>query len=239
VSPTFDSTADGALYFNVLDLAKWDAALYTTKLLKQSSLDRIWSVYPLNDGKPNPSGYGFAWFIGDQNQHKRIEHGGAWQGFTCDISRYPDDSLTVVVLTNLDSGHSNPGLIAHVVAGTVTPALMPQKLSAVADIDPTISVNVAKLLDQIVAGQDIRPQTTAQLAAHITPEAHKSTRQALAAVWPGGTLTLVNRDSNPGRQPISTFRIAKGDDAILVVYGLDSSGKIATLRFSPNHEYNE
>jgi CubicO group peptidase (beta-lactamase class C family) len=31
VSPTFDSTADGALYFNVLDLAKWDEALYGTK----------------------------------------------------------------------------------------------------------------------------------------------------------------------------------------------------------------
>lgn len=29
VSPTFNSTADGTLYFNVLDLAKWDAALYT------------------------------------------------------------------------------------------------------------------------------------------------------------------------------------------------------------------
>ena len=44
VSPTFNSTADGALYFNVLDLAKWDDALYGTNLLKQSSLDRIWTV---------------------------------------------------------------------------------------------------------------------------------------------------------------------------------------------------
>ena len=40
VSPTFNSTADGALYFNVLDLAKWDGALYTEKLLKKSSFDR-------------------------------------------------------------------------------------------------------------------------------------------------------------------------------------------------------
>ena len=56
VSPTFNSTADGALYFNVLDLAKWDEALYDTRLLKQTSFDRIWTVYPLNDGKPNPGG---------------------------------------------------------------------------------------------------------------------------------------------------------------------------------------
>jgi CubicO group peptidase (beta-lactamase class C family) len=136
VSPTFNSTADGALYFNVLDLGKWDEALYGTEVLKQSSLDRIWTVYQLNDGKPNPAGYGFAWFIGAQDGHKRIEHGGAWQGFACDISRYPDDSLTIVVLTNLDAGHSNPGVIAHVVAGLINPALTAPKLEAVADNQP-------------------------------------------------------------------------------------------------------
>jgi CubicO group peptidase (beta-lactamase class C family) len=87
VSPTFNSTADGTLYFNVLDLAKWDAALYGAQLLKQSSMDHIWTIYPLNDGKPNPAGYGFGWSIGKQQEHKRIEHGGAWQGFTCDIAR--------------------------------------------------------------------------------------------------------------------------------------------------------
>jgi len=200
VSPTFDSTADGALYFNVLDLAKWDAALYT-----------IWAVYPLNDGKPNSASYGFAWFMGEQNHHKRIEHGGAWQGFTCVISRYPDDNLAVVVLTNLDAGHANPALIAHVIAGMVVAPLLPPKLAAIPDKDPAIAAKVAKLLDQIVASEDIRPQTTAQLAALITPEAAASVRKSLSPVWPGGTLTLVKRDAGgPTGQPVSTFRVSKG-----------------------------
>ena len=125
VSPTFNSTADGALYFNVIDLAKWDGALYGTALLKQSSLDRIWTIYPLNNGKPNPAHYGFGWEINTMNGHKVIEHSGAWQGFTCDISRYVDDNLSVVVLTNLDAEHSRPERIAHQVAGLVNPALMP------------------------------------------------------------------------------------------------------------------
>src|SRR5882672_7070033 len=38
VSPTVNTTADGSLYFSILDLAKWDAALYTDNLLKNSSL---------------------------------------------------------------------------------------------------------------------------------------------------------------------------------------------------------
>ncbi len=195
VSPTFNSTADGALYFNVLDLARWDGALSGTQLLKQSSLDRIWTVYPLNNGKPNPAGYGFAWFIGAQNGHTRIEHSGAWQGFTCNISRYPDDSLTVVVLTNLDEEHSNPDLIAHVTAGLIDAPLLPAKLTPIADTQPAIAASLTKLLDQVVAGVDIRPRTTAALAAALTPEANKSAQQRLSKLWPGGTLTLVKRTS--------------------------------------------
>lgn len=83
VSPTFNSTGDGTLYFNVLDLAKWDEALYGTSVLKQSSLDRIWTVFPLNNGQPNRADYGFGWGISMANGHKVIQHGGAWQGFTC------------------------------------------------------------------------------------------------------------------------------------------------------------
>lgn len=121
VSPTFNSTADGTLYFNVLDLAKWDEALYGTSLLKQSSLDRLWTVYLLNDGKPNPANYGFGWTISAVNGHRLIEHSGGWQGFTCDIARFPDDRLTVVVLTNFAA--AAPGQMAHAIAALINKSL--------------------------------------------------------------------------------------------------------------------
>lgn len=239
VSPTFNSTADGTLYFNVLDMAKWDAALYGTKLLKQSSIDRMWTVYPLNSGKPNPSGYGFAWVIGDQNGHKRIEHGGSWQGFTCRISRYPDDGLTVVVLTNLEAGYSNPGVIAHVVAGLVNPALTVPKLEAIADDQPAVAKRLEKVLGEIVAGTDIRPEATAKLTDQLKPERTKRFQQSLAKLWPGGTLTLVKRDKGPEGEPpwVSIYRLTKGGDAMLVVFGLGVDGKLAVLSLVPNREY--
>ena len=114
VSPTLNTTADGALYFSVLDLAKWDAALYTDKLLKRSSLDQMWTVTPLKNGKPNSGHYGFGWFIEIQRGHKLIEHGGAWQGFETQISRYVDDGLTIIVLTNLEG--ADPGHVAQGIA---------------------------------------------------------------------------------------------------------------------------
>ncbi len=114
VAPQLNTTADGSLYFSVLDLAKWDAALYTEKLLKKSSLAQMWTVAPLQGGQPNPGHYGYGWFVESQDGHRLIEHGGAWQGFETQISRYVDDQLTVVVLTNLAEAQLDP--IAHGVA---------------------------------------------------------------------------------------------------------------------------
>jgi Beta-lactamase len=184
VSPTFNSTADGAgSYSNVLDLAKWDAALYGTQLLKQSSLDRIWTVYL----QPNPAGYGFGWMIGTQKDHKRIERGGGWQDYTCRISRYPDDNLTVVVFANLDAGQSNLGPMAHVIAGLSDPPLLPPKLEPIADTQPALTASLVKLLDQLVAGRNVPSQTPDGTAAHIIPDS-KTARQRLSNLWPGVSL---------------------------------------------------
>jgi CubicO group peptidase (beta-lactamase class C family) len=114
VAPAMNTTADGSLYFNTLDLAKWDAELYTEKLLKKSSLDLMWTPVKLKDGQTNKAGYGFAWFIENRQGHRCIHHDGAWQGFTTAIDRYVDDQLTVVALTNLAG--AEPGTITKHVA---------------------------------------------------------------------------------------------------------------------------
>jgi hypothetical protein len=109
-----NTTADGSLYFSILDLAKWDAALDTGKLLKPSSLQQMWTIAKLRDGKPNSGHYGYGWFIESRNGQHIVEHEGQWQGFETQISRYIDTGLTVVVLTNLDS--AKPQTIADRVA---------------------------------------------------------------------------------------------------------------------------
>lgn len=115
VSPSLNTTADGALYTNVLDLAHWDAALYTEKIVKKSSLEQMWTPVRLNDGKH--ATYGFGWEVpAPRNGHRLVEHDGAWQGFTMAICRYLDDRLTIVVMTNLDAANSDPSKIAHSLA---------------------------------------------------------------------------------------------------------------------------
>lgn len=125
VSPTFNTTADGALYVTVDDMIKWDAALTAGKLLKKESYDAMWTPVKTKDGKAHE--YGFGWALGERHGHKRIHHGGAWQGFTTYIDRYPDDKLTVIVLANLAPLRSRPVVIAEGVAAMIVPGLAEKK----------------------------------------------------------------------------------------------------------------
>jgi CubicO group peptidase (beta-lactamase class C family) len=98
VSPSTNTTADGSLYFSILDLAKWDAALYHDKPLEQASLAEAWTPVRLSDGRRKA--YGFGWHTEVVGKRRVIFHGGAWQGFKSFILRFPDDQLTIMFLAN-------------------------------------------------------------------------------------------------------------------------------------------
>ncbi len=114
VSPSVNTTADGSLYFSILDLARWDAALDSGRLLPQRALGEMWRVQSLRDGRANSGNYGFGWFIVEKHGQRVVEHEGAWQGFETYIGRYRDARLTVAVLANL--ADSDPQAIADHVA---------------------------------------------------------------------------------------------------------------------------
>ncbi|MEK3881368.1 serine hydrolase domain-containing protein [Paenibacillus sp. PL2-23] len=86
--------AAGGMYATARDLLLWDGALYTEKPLSQSVLDPI-----LRDEE---AGYGLGWFLDRKHNRRRIYHGGAYRGYRSELHRYPDDELTVIVLSNFD-----------------------------------------------------------------------------------------------------------------------------------------
>src|SRR6266496_3694183 len=96
----FVAFSAGALLSNVGDLARWDAALYTERLLKKSSLDGMWTPARLKDGKTAPFSYGFGWFIDSYHGHRIVQHSGGTPGFSSTIYRFVDDKLTIIILTN-------------------------------------------------------------------------------------------------------------------------------------------
>jgi len=92
--------AAGSLASTTGDLLIWDQALYTEKLVSKKSIDEITAP------EKGDAGYGYGWSIGKRFGHKSVSHGGGIYGFATDISRYPDDKVTVVVLSNIQSSPS-------------------------------------------------------------------------------------------------------------------------------------
>ena len=140
VTSSWASTACGSLYLTVFDMAKWDAALYTERLIRRSSLEQMWTPVKLNDGSAYP--YGFAWRTRQVNGHRLVQHDGVETAFTTRFVRYVDDSISVVVLMNL---------------GEDEEALMPTRMT-----DSVAAIYIPSLGDS-------KSQTTASDASMSTP----------------------------------------------------------------------
>ncbi len=95
--------AAGSLYSTTGDLYRWDRALYTEKVLTRKSLDAMFT--------PVKNNYGYGLMFAPQFNHKQIGHGGGINGFSTQISRFPDDDAAVILLSNVD--FANAGNLAR------------------------------------------------------------------------------------------------------------------------------
>ncbi|MCI0524079.1 MAG: beta-lactamase family protein [Acidobacteria bacterium] len=110
----------GAFLSSALDLAKWDAALYTDAILKQPTREQMWTPVRLNSGATHP--YGLGWSLDPMGKHRQVHHGGTLSGFRSHFSRLLDDKLSIIVLTNCAS--AEPAAIVRGVAANYLPDLV-------------------------------------------------------------------------------------------------------------------
>src|SRR6185436_18601245 len=89
----------GRISSTATDLLKWDKALYTEKLIRQSTLQEAFTPMKLNDG--SLSNYGFGWELrSDPSFGKIVQHNGDNPGYKTQIIRYLDKKKTIILLNN-------------------------------------------------------------------------------------------------------------------------------------------
>jgi CubicO group peptidase (beta-lactamase class C family) len=125
----------GAFLSTAADLAKWEAALLTDRMLKSATKAEMWTPVALNDGRKYA--YGFGWQLDDFPAGSKspmavpmIRHGGSMPGFRAGYFRWPNHGLAVVVLTNLE-GASIDGLGAGIAV-----RCLPELKAALAQAQP-------------------------------------------------------------------------------------------------------
>ena len=125
VNPSFESVtwpySGGAVLSTIQDLARWDAALYTDQVLRQSTFQQIWTPMRLNDGTVTQ--YGFGWHLEQLRNRPLIWHTGHINGFSSFFGRVPDTHLSVIVLANQEE--LDPDLIGQAVLGFYDSSLTP------------------------------------------------------------------------------------------------------------------
>lgn len=89
------ASADGGLETTVWDLLKFDQALYGDKLISKSSKKKMFT--------PNLANYGYCWRITEKYSNTIIAHGGGAPGLSASFSRYLNDKITIITLSNIDA----------------------------------------------------------------------------------------------------------------------------------------
>jgi CubicO group peptidase (beta-lactamase class C family) len=227
VPPLVNTYADGSLIMSVRDMAKWDLALYTDKPFPKAVRDQMWTPARLTDGKATTYGYG--WQLGERNGHRSVGHGGAWQGFTATILRYPDDRLSVVVLTN--RAGANPGTIALKVAEMYLPALAPKEVPLPAP-EPKVIELVKTVLKEVADNKLSQDRFTLEMWDALKGSGIASVSGAVRALGAVQEVTILEKKEQNGER-IYRIRVAFARAKNNVLMTLTKDDKISGMLLSP------
>lgn len=138
----------GAMYSTVEDLYTWDRALYTEKLVKKATLEKIYTPYKSN--------YAYGWDVREQFKRKRISHGGGIDGFNTTIVRFVNDDTCIIALSNTVPATLGPmsEKLAALMFGE--PFELPVDEAAAAAARKEIKLD-AKILDDYVGEYELSP----------------------------------------------------------------------------------
>lgn len=103
--PQGDGAAGGVIA-SAMDLARFDIALSTNRLITPASRTSMWSPTRTPDGRALP--YGLGWFLGTLHGRRVVWHTGLWDGrysalYLKVLSEVPRERLTFIVLANSES----------------------------------------------------------------------------------------------------------------------------------------
>jgi hypothetical protein len=133
--------AAGSLLSSVDDLAVWNEAVFSDKLLKKEWQKKAFTPYLLANGES--TGYGYGWFISNFRGHRCIEHGGGINGFSTYAMALPDDNIYIAILTNSAIEGRNPESravrIVELILGLPAVERKPVKLSD-SELDALVGV---------------------------------------------------------------------------------------------------
>jgi D-alanyl-D-alanine carboxypeptidase len=214
----------GSLFSTVEDMAKWDAALYSEKLLKRSSLGQMWTAAATKDRADAPFNYGFGWFIDSYRSHRLVQHSGGTPGFSSVIYRFLDEKLTIIILTN----HSDRIVdqLAVDLAGISEPAL--QRPNANPDPDPATTSRLKDVVSGLLKEKYESASFTPAMRIFLGTATGKAFWKWFADHGALGSLTFSDREDR-GDGQLLRYKINLGGNWYWFSVKMTKGGKVAQI----------
>jgi len=197
----------GGILSTALDMAKFDEMWQNGKIIDDSMRTEMWTTGTLNDG--SRTGYGLGFGIGDLRGWRQITHsGGHITGFASRYSIYPQQRLSVIVLSNRNE--ANTDVIAQGVAGRIDEALMPSgMMKEIPETDAKVAERLVKAVIDLAGEARDEQLCAAPLRKAITPETKALLAEALpttAAMKFLGSDDLKGKDISAYGVPMAELR---------------------------------
>jgi D-alanyl-D-alanine carboxypeptidase len=228
IAPSILGYGGGGLRSTVLDMAKWDAALDTERVLKRATLEQMWTPAKLNNGQA--AVYGFGWGLRQVRGHRCVSHtGGHVTGFATIISRFVDDRLTVIMFSN--GRHAQVGRLAEQVAGVYVPSLAPPVHRPIEDKEPQVAARLKDIYASLAEGIPDDKSFTPEMAKVLASQ-QEQLQQLARSLGPLQSLVLVER-RDEGELRCYRYRGTFQNGKNVVVVSLTKNDTIAGLLLEP------
>ncbi|HLK60437.1 MAG TPA: serine hydrolase domain-containing protein [Chthonomonadaceae bacterium] len=222
ISPT-RKWAAGAILSNVVDLARWDAALTSDRLLKPGTLQQMWAPARLNSGEE--VNYGFGNELSHIRGHRMAGHQGGGMAFNTTLLHDLDDKLTVIVLCNQTTAPSQP--MALHIASLYVPALSFAQDKPIEDKEPQVSARLKQIL---LDAQQGKADATlfAPEVQQLTQFIRRAGQEMLGKLGALQSFVLLER-RDEGNRRLYRYRAVFGTTPIQWTFMLNPEGKVFSI----------
>lgn len=100
LADTSNKIPGGGLCSTVIDLARFAIAVQTGRLVRQQTLQEMWTRQRTRDGQQ--TSYGLGWSLSEHNGRKEVFHTGGQPRVSTVLYMQPERGLAVVVMSNLE-----------------------------------------------------------------------------------------------------------------------------------------
>ena len=214
----------GSLLSTIEDMAKWDVALYTEKLLKRSSLEQMWTADVTKDRPALPFNYGFGWFVENYRGHRLLQHSGGTPGFSSVMYRFMNDKLTIIILSN--HGDRVLDQLAVDLAGIYLPAL--KRPEANSDPDAATTAMLKAVMSGLLTDKYESASFTSEMRSLLGTASGKALWKWIADHGELGSFVFSDREDR-GEGQVLRYKVGLGGNLYCFSILVTKDRKIAQI----------